>query len=85
MALSARNLFAGQRLPIATAVEYSMLPTTASIQDRFQIARDAGFERIECPTTPNQGEAEAMKQAASKAGIKIHSVMNADHWKFPLS
>ncbi len=62
-----------------------MLPQTATIQDRFQIAHDAGFERIECPTTPDQGEAEAMKDAAAKAGIKIHSVMNMDHWNYPLS
>lgn len=49
------------------------------------MARDAGFERIECPTTPDQSQAEAMKNAAEKAGIKIHSVMNMDHWKYPLS
>ncbi len=77
--------FAGRHLPIATAVEYSMLPVSASVQERFQIARDAGFERIECPTTPDQAQAEAMKEAASKAGIRIHSVMNMDHWKYPLS
>lgn len=49
------------------------------------MARDAGFERIECPTTPDQNEAEAMKAAAEKAGIKIHSVMNMAHWEYPLS
>ena len=73
------------RLPIHEAVEYSMLPESASIPERFQMARDAGFERIECPTTPDESQAEAMKQAAEKAGIKIHSVMNMDHWKYPLS
>jgi len=72
-------------LPIHKAVEYSMLPESASIPERFQMARDAGFERIECPTTPDQSQAEAMKAAAEKAGIKIHSVMNMDHWKYPLS
>jgi hexulose-6-phosphate isomerase len=85
LALSARGLFAGQRLPISTAVEYSMLPTSASVAERFQIAHDAGFERIECPTTSSEAEAHAMKEAASKAGIRIHSVMNMDHWKYPLS
>lgn len=72
-------------LPIHKAVEYNMLPKSASIPERFQMARDAGFERIECPTTPDQGQAAAMKSAAEKAGIKIHSVMNMDHWKYPLS
>jgi L-ribulose-5-phosphate 3-epimerase len=62
-----------------------MLPQSASIAERFQIAKDAGFERIECPTTRDQSEAAAMKAAAEKAGIRIHSVMNKDHWKYPLS
>jgi L-ribulose-5-phosphate 3-epimerase len=76
---------ASGRLPIATAVEYSMLPETASVAERFQMGRDAGFERIECPTTPDQSQAESMKNAAEKTGLKIHSVMNMDHWKYPLS
>lgn len=83
--LAAVPAFAKEPLPIHKAVEYSMLPESASIPDRFQMARDAGFERIECPTTPDQSQAEAMKKAAEKAGIKIHSVMNMDHWKYPLS
>jgi L-ribulose-5-phosphate 3-epimerase len=74
-----------KRLPIASAVEYSMLPSSLSIEERFQLAKDSGFERIECPTTKDQGEAERMKKAAERAGIKIHSVMNMDHWKYPLS
>jgi hexulose-6-phosphate isomerase len=83
--LAALPLRGSNRLPIAAAVEYSMLPTNISIEERFQLAKAAGFERIECPTTKNPGEAEQMKKAAEKAGIKIHSVMNMDHWKYPLS
>ncbi|MFL6446988.1 MAG: sugar phosphate isomerase/epimerase family protein [Bryobacteraceae bacterium] len=85
LGMAAARLWAGERLPIATAVEYSMLPQSASIPERFQIAKDADFEQIECPTTRDQREAEAMKTAADKTGIKIHSVMNMDHWKYPLS
>jgi L-ribulose-5-phosphate 3-epimerase len=84
-AIAVLPAFAEGPLPIHKAVEYSMLPESASIPERFQMAREAGFERIECPTTPDQSQAEAMKAAAEKAGIKIHSVMNMDHWKYPLS
>lgn len=84
-ALLAAPALAENPLPIHKAVEYSMLPQSASIPERFQMARDAGFERIECPTTPDPSQAEAMKTAAEKAGIKIHSVMNMAHWKYPLS
>jgi L-ribulose-5-phosphate 3-epimerase len=83
---AASSLAAGaEKLPIHEAVEYSMLPKSASIPEKFQMARDAGFDSIECPTTPDQNEAESMKKAAEKAGIRIHSVMNMDHWKYPLS
>jgi hexulose-6-phosphate isomerase len=73
------------RLPIKKAVEFSMLPKDLSIGDRFKLAREAGFEQIECPTTPDEKEAGEMKDAAGKTGLRIHSVMNMDHWKYPLS
>lgn len=85
LAFAAVPLRGSQRLPIATAVEYEMLPKSASIAQRFQIAKNAGFERIECPTTSDEATAKEMKDAAQKAGVKIHSVMNMDHWKYPLS
>ena len=76
---------AESRLPIAMAVEYNMLPTTISITERFQLAKDCGYERIECPTTRDQGDAETMKAASEKYGLPIHSVMNMDHWEYPFS
>ena len=67
------------------AVEYNMLPTKISIMERFQLAKDCGFERIECPTTRDQGDAEKMKAASEKTGLPIHGVMNMDHWAYPFS
>ncbi len=74
-----------QALPIKRAVEYNMLPARLSIAEKMRMARDCGFEQIECPTTPDQGQAEEMKRGAEKAGLRIHSVMNMDHWAYPLS
>ena len=62
-----------------------MLPTKISIMEQFQLAKDCGFERIECPTTRDQGDAEKMKAASEKTGLPIHSVMNMDHWQYPFS
>ncbi len=76
---------AGTRLPIRMAVEYNMLPTKLSILERFQLSKDCGFERIECPTTRDPGDADRMKAAAEKTGLPIHSVMNMDHWEYPFS
>ena len=74
-----------ERLPIHKAVLFSMLPSQLSILDRFQLARDTGFEQTECGTTDDQREAEEILAASKKTGIRIHSVMNRDHWKYPLS
>ena len=85
-AMAATNLAqADTKLPIKKAVYYGMLPEKLSVTDRFKMAHDAGYAEVECPTTPNQADAEAMKKAAEAAGIRIHSVMNQAHWEFPLS
>ncbi|WP_074652459.1 sugar phosphate isomerase/epimerase family protein [Terriglobus roseus] len=76
---------ASTRLPIRMAVEYNMLPDNLPIQQRFQLAKDCGYQQIECPTTSNQVDAEAMKAASEKVGLPIHSVMNMDHWKYPFT
>jgi L-ribulose-5-phosphate 3-epimerase len=66
-------------------VLYSMLPDTLSVSDRFKMARDVGFEVVQAPTTPDESTAEELKKAADSVGIRIDSVMNMDHWKYPLS
>jgi hexulose-6-phosphate isomerase len=53
--------------------------------ERFQLAKEVGFEGVEIGTIADAAEAQAIKEAAAKAGLVIHSVMNADHWKYPLS
>src|SRR5262249_828699 len=72
-------------LPIRKAVLLSMLPKSMSYTDRFKLAKDAGFAQVECPTTPDQAEAEEMRKGSDAAGLPIHSVMNMAHWKYPLS
>ena len=62
-----------------------MLPRQMPVVDRFKLAREAGFEEIECPTTPDESAAEEIKKAAEASGLRIHSVMNQAHWQFPLS
>jgi L-ribulose-5-phosphate 3-epimerase len=72
-------------LPIKKGVLLEMLPSKLSYADRFKMARDAGFEVVQAPTAPDQRNAEEIKKAADGASIPIDSVMNMDHWKFPLS
>ena len=81
-ALTAR---ADARLPIKKALYISMLGNKGTYAERFQMAKDAGFEEIECATVESQSEAEEIKKAAEQTKLRIHSVMNQAHWKFPLS
>jgi hexulose-6-phosphate isomerase len=63
----------------------NMLPKDLPYAKRFALARESGFEAIEMQTTPKDEEAAEIKEAAAAAGLRIHSVMNMDHWRLPLS
>jgi hexulose-6-phosphate isomerase len=75
--------------PAAAAIRkstlISMLPRDRPYAERFAIARAAGFEAIEMETITRPEEAAEIREAAQKADLRIHSVMNAAHWRFPLS
>jgi L-ribulose-5-phosphate 3-epimerase len=69
----------------------SMLPRNKpdnerySYAERFAIGKEAGFEAVEMQTITADAEAAEIKEASTKTGLKIHSVMNSDHWRYPLS
>ena len=84
-AAAAVTLKANTRLPIKKAILWSMLPATLTEFEKFQLGRDCDFAEIECQTTPDAAKAEEILAASRKSGVRIHSVMNMDHWKYPLS
>ncbi len=63
----------------------SMLPKELSYADRFALAREAGFEAIEMQTITKDDEGAEIKEVSKKTGLRIHSVMNMDHWRLPIS
>jgi hexulose-6-phosphate isomerase len=63
----------------------SMLPKDGTYAERFAIGREAGFEAIEMRTVTRTEEAAEIREAAQKTGLRVHSVMNEDHWRFPIS
>ena len=71
--------------PIKKGVLLDMLPKQLNNADRFKMVRDVGFEVVQAPTTADEHAAEEIKKAADAASIRIDSVMNMDHWKYPLS
>jgi len=70
---------------IKKGVLLDMLPAKFSYAERLKMARDVGFDVVQAPTEPDASKAEEIKKAADGANIRIDSVMNMDHWKYPLS
>jgi len=70
---------------IKKGLVFDMVPENLGYADRFKMAREAGFEVVQVPTEPDERKAGEIKKAADAAGIRIDSVMNMDHWKYPLS
>jgi L-ribulose-5-phosphate 3-epimerase len=67
------------------SVLIDMLPKELSYAAKFALAREVGFEGIEMQTIARAEEAAEIREASAKTGLRIHSVMNADHWRLPLS
>ena len=70
---------------ITKAVLISMLPAELSYEERFRLAQRVGFQGVEAQTVTDPAVVAQIKEASTKTGMKIHSVMNMDHWKYPLS
>lgn len=54
------------RLPMRKGVLISMLPEKMPLADRLKLAKDVGFDDLECHTVEDPKEAEAIKVAARK-------------------
>lgn len=67
------------------AVYVGMLPKELSYLGKFQMAKDVGFAGVEVGTIGDAAVAAEIKEASATTGLPIHSVMNADHWRYPLS
>lgn len=70
---------------VQKSILISMLPEELSYLDRFKLAVDVGFNLMEVRSLQDEAEAARIKDAADKAGLRIHSVMNGIHWRYPLS
>jgi len=62
-----------------------MLPEHLPYEQRFVMARKAGFDGVEMQTVAEADTAAQVLEASRTTGLQIHCVMNADHWRYPLS
>jgi hexulose-6-phosphate isomerase len=78
-----RRCVAADRIKKAACI--GVLPEGMTVLQRFETAKMAGFEGIEPNTLYAPDEVRQYREASEKTGIRIHSIMNSDHWKYPLT
>ena len=66
------------------ACKYGMIGDGDSIEEKFRVAKDAGFSGVELPS-PAGLDFDAAREAAEKVGIEIPGVVDSVHWGKPLS
>jgi len=62
-----------------------MLPGDLEIEARLALAKEIGFDGVQPGTIKRKTDVRKLKKAAENTGIAISSIMNSDHWGFPLS
>jgi L-ribulose-5-phosphate 3-epimerase len=62
-----------------------VLPDKMTVMQKFEVAKRAGFDGVEPNTLNTAEDVKQYKEASEKTIVKISSIMNADHWKYPLS
>lgn len=75
-----------RRRTLRKAVMFGMIqaPDGASLTDKFQMLRDAGFEGVEMDS-PSKTPTADIIAAAEKTGIKVHGLVDSVHWKYYLN
>jgi hexulose-6-phosphate isomerase len=86
-AMAAATLGAtGRQTPpgIRKAVKFGMIKTDLSVEGKFRLLGDLGFDGVEMPS-PADLDIDEVRAAAAMTGITVHGVVDAEHWKSPLS
>ena len=56
-----------------------------STEDRFKLAKEAGFDGVEIGTLDNDTDRLQTKEIATQHQLEVFSVMNSKHWACPMS
>ncbi len=74
----------GHKSKIKKCLKYSMVEGEMSIEKKFRMLKDIGFDGVEMDS-PNELNNEEIIAARDKTGLEIPGVINSVHWKAPLS
>jgi len=73
-----------QKPQIKKSLKYSMVKEELSIEEKFRMLKDLGFDGVEMDS-PNELNNSEIIVARDKSGLEIPGVINSVHWKSPLS
>ena len=80
----AKEVNAGDNHRIKKSLKFGMVEEDLSIEDKFKLLLDLGFDGVEMDSPNKLNNAEII-QAKEKTGIEIPGVINSVHWRSPLS
>lgn len=72
------------RPKLTKAVKYTMVDVEGSVEEKFKLVRDLGFDGIEMES-PNDLDAAEVVAARDATGLPIHGVVDSVHWQQTLS
>jgi hexulose-6-phosphate isomerase len=72
------------RAKLRPAIKYSMIELDGSVLQRFQLAKECGFEGVELDS-PIDIDRQAVVEASKSTGVKVHGVIDSVHWSKPFS
>lgn len=83
----ARPAFASEssdRPPIKLALKAGMTDFGGSLEEKFRILKELGYDGVELDSPGGQDKIEALA-ASQSVGLPIHGVVNSVHWRTRLS
>lgn len=70
--------------PMKKAVKIEMVKDGETLEDKFRILRELGYDGVELPS-PNAWTTEEVVGASKATGLPVHGVVCSEHWKSPLN
>lgn len=67
------------------AVNLGMVKGGASVEDKFKMVKDAGFDGIELNLPDDGLTVDIINKARAASGVEVAGIICTPHWKFPLS
>lgn len=78
------SMAAEKKPRLKKAVKFGMIGEGKTIEDKFSLIKELGFEGVEFDSPSNINREEAVS-ARDKTGIQIHGVVDSIHWNIRLS